>query len=62
MFRRNENSERSQSRDNIYLVKKEPGRGNKIVEHSKQANLHLIAEFGLQVGNHPDCKTCRSLF
>ena len=52
-FRQDESSDGIQRRDDIYLVKKEPGRGNKIVEHSKQANLHLIAEFGLQVGMVP---------
>ncbi|XP_065052935.1 small subunit processome component 20 homolog isoform X2 [Rhopilema esculentum] len=36
-------------RQDIYLVKKEPGRGQKIVEHDKKANLHLLGEFCLQL-------------
>ena len=36
--------------EDIYLVKQEPARGKKIVERSKKANLHVLAEFTLQVG------------
>ena len=30
-------------------MKREPGRGKKAVESSKKANLHVVAEFTLQV-------------
>lgn len=36
-------------REDIFLVKKEPGRGKKSVGSNKGANLHLLAEFALQV-------------
>lgn len=37
------------TREDIYLVQKEPGRGRNIVESSKKANMHVLAEFNLQV-------------
>ena len=41
---------RTSVHEDIYLVKQEPARGKKIVERSKKANLHVLAEFTLQVG------------
>ena len=35
--------------EDIYLVKKEPIRGKKVVESSRKANMHVVAEFALQV-------------
>ena len=37
------------AREDIYLVKKEPIRGKKLVESNRKANLHVLAEFALQV-------------
>ncbi len=40
------------STEDIFLVKKEPGRLKETLHQDKNANLHLLSEFGLQVNSH----------